>query len=94
MKLANINIKLKNLHQMLQIYLSKRRKVESRQLASIQLPSFDIDIQLTGCPKSSDISLVHNEAKKKISCMSIMKTNYYAYIEMSNVVHMFQLVIS
>ena len=65
-KLANTNTKLINLHQILQIYLSKRRKVESKQPASIQLPSFDIDIQLTGCPKSSDISLVHNEGKKKL----------------------------
>lgn len=38
-------------------YLSTRRKVESKQLANVQLPSFDIEIQLTGCPKSSDISL-------------------------------------
>lgn len=38
-------------------HLSSSRRVESRQLAKIQLPSFEREIQLTGCPKSSEISL-------------------------------------
>lgn len=46
-------------NKMIQTYLSRRRKVESKQPARTQLPSFDIDIQLTGCPKLSDISLAY-----------------------------------
>jgi len=44
--------------KMSQTYLSKRRRVESKQPARMQLPSFDIDTQLTGCPKLSETSLV------------------------------------
>lgn len=48
---------------MLETYLSRRRRVESKQPARMQLPSFDIDIQLTGCPKLSDTSLVNRKKK-------------------------------
>lgn len=50
----------------LTFYLSRRRKVESKQLANMQLPSLDIDIQLTGCPKSSEISLYDNTKSSTI----------------------------
>ena len=47
-------------------YLSRRRSVESRQLANMQLASFDMEIQLTGCPKSSESSLFDIEKKKSL----------------------------
>jgi hypothetical protein len=50
-------IHVENNNKSRRINLSRRRKVESKQLANMQLPSFDNVIQLTGCPKLSDISL-------------------------------------
>lgn len=47
------------------VYLSRRRKVESKQFAKMQLPSFDIDMQLTACPKLSDISLIKEKKGKQ-----------------------------
>lgn len=67
MKLASVTQEV-NFQKTLEMYLSKRRRVESKQLANMQLPSLDNDIQLTGCPKSSDISLVDKkENNSKIS---------------------------
>lgn len=49
----------------------------------MQLPSFDIEIQLTGCPKSSDISL-QNGAKEEIKKVSII------FVMVSNAIHCVQ----
>lgn len=38
-------------------YLSKRYRVESKQLANRQFPSLDIEMQFTGCHKLSTSSL-------------------------------------
>lgn len=62
-------------------YLSKRRRVESKQLAKTQLPSFDNEIQLTACPKLSTISLVYEmksvlEQKSKINPNKRTKMNF------------------
>lgn len=46
-------------------YLSRRRRVESKQLAKTQLPSFDNEIQLTAWPKLSTNSL-HSEWRKAL----------------------------
>lgn len=46
-------------------HLSRRRRTESKQLASIQLASFDREMQLTGCFKSSTSSLVRDSEKVK-----------------------------
>lgn len=46
-------------------YLSNRRRVESKQLANMQLASLDMEIQFTGCPKLSDISLFVEKGKKE-----------------------------
>ena len=60
------------MHESIKNYLSRRRSVESRQLANMQLASFDIEIQLTGCPKSSESSLF--DMKKCFRC-------YFHFVE-------------
>jgi hypothetical protein len=44
--------------------LSRSLTVESKQLANKQFRSFDNDIQLTGCPRLSTVSLLTQEGNE------------------------------